>query len=83
MSPFIGKPDEPKPKPPELRTFDVTLNEQRRGGLITDYVRETVDADYVRWTDGLVTFWEIIDGGPHDHLIVGYPLTRIRKIAEQ
>ena len=84
-SPFPGKPAETKPAR-EWRRFHITLDTEQTSlvgaHFITDYISETIDADYLRWSEGFVTFWEVLDGNEHDHLIIGYPLSRIRQVAE-
>lgn len=79
---FIGKPPDPKPELPALRTFRVALDHNPSPLSELPQKTCTIDADYMLWSNGLVTFWETIEGGTHDHLVVAYPITRIHEITE-
>lgn len=70
----MGKPDEPKVEPAPFRRFLVDLTDLD--------CPEEIPANYIRWNDGLISFWEDRKGEPHDHLVVAYPIHRIKLIEE-
>lgn len=73
MSPFPGKPPEVKIER-AWRQFRVRF--KGRGEP------EIIEADRIRFDEGYVTFWEVLDGSPYDHLILALSSRTVESVEE-